>query len=90
MSNNTAAFMQLALDIVATSPVSGTNTLMYARLVSVFVINVEKHKVLCYKQKIADMFENTTKYCKILMFCWSHQHTHSVCECTTNKAYINH
>ena len=33
------------------------------------------------------MFEVHHKV-KFFQFCWSHQLTHSVCECATNKAYI--
>ena len=50
---------------------------MGARLVNVFVINLEKDKLLCYKQIIATMFEVHRKV-KFFQFCWSHQHTHSV------------
>ena len=99
MSNNTDAFIQLALYIVATSTVTGTHTLMYARLVKVFLINLEKDEVLCYMQKIATMFEVHHRVLQnSFNFCWSHQHTFaghtnthiSVCECATNKAYKNH
>ena len=45
---------------------------MSARLVKVFVINLEKDKVLCYKQKIATMFKVHHKT-KFFQFCWSQQ-----------------
>ena len=57
MRNNTIAFILLASHIVAIVLVTGTHTVMDARLVKVFVINLEKDKILCYKQKIATMFE---------------------------------
>ena len=37
--------------------VTGTHTLKEARLVKVFVINLEKDKTLCYRQKIIAMFK---------------------------------
>ena len=71
--------------------VTSTHTLMGARLVKVFVINLEKDKFLCYMQKIATVFEvDMSHKVKFFQFWWSHQHTQSGCECATNKAYIDH
>ena len=83
ISNNTVAFIQLASYIVATS--TGTHILMGARLFKMFEINLEKNKFICYKQKIATMFEVHHKV-KFFRFYWSHQHTESACECASNEA----
>ena len=51
MNNNTVTFIQLASYILATSTgywYTVTHILMGARLVKVFIINLEKVKFLCY------------------------------------------
>ena len=63
---------------------------MHTRLVKVFVINFEKDKVLCYKQKIATTFEVHLKVLQNSFSFAGRTNTHIVCECATNKAYINH
>ena len=66
MSNNTVAFIQSASYIVATSTCYWYTHSHGCKFTYVFVINLEKDKVLCYKQKIATMMEIHHKVLKIL------------------------
>ena len=66
MSNNTAAFLQLASYVVAISTNYWYTHSQGGKISLVIVINLEKGKILCYKQKIATLFKVHSKYFKIL------------------------